>query len=415
MMKSLSLTPTTAAVLAALATVAVVSADSKFPVVKPDVRYTPFSRLDTTTQTIAEEKLGYDELTWNNHGLASIEKRRWTSLTSNERDGADLLGFSQERWDCFINHFVDYAWDELAEIGNTICHTHECHRDKTYIQQHYEQLGWTQAHWEGTTTDVPYTEARWWGQLTGPEQEAANGLCFFETNWDRVDMNPNPSFFPHPMPSFRYTPWHELDSVTHHVAESKLGYTHHTWDHLRTSLVERNTFFNLEPEEREGAMDLGFYMHTWDCFMNHYSAYYWSSFHEDLKVAIETLGWTEDMWAHDSETVPASETTKWAALTPDERAAATRLCFFEESWDDLPVGEFYDYDAGRSAAGAGDAGQVPQDINLDIFEHTGYAGKAPESVGLPAYTVLGRSGSCRTLAPSGVAALVLSVGLLLWV
>ena len=138
----------------------------------------------------------------------------------------------------------------------------ECHRDKAYIQAHYRSLGWTRAHWERTADTVPYTEARWWGQLTGVEQKAANGLCFFETNWDKVDMSPNPGYFPHPMPNFRYKPWSELHHLTHEVARDKLGYTEEKWDNLGTSVVERNTFLNLSPLEREGAMDLGFYMHT---------------------------------------------------------------------------------------------------------------------------------------------------------
>ena len=102
-MKSALTTPASAAaitlrILAGATLLDAVAADT-FPFTKPGFRYTPFQNLDTTTQTIAEEKLGYIELTWNNHGLAPVEKSGWTSLTSNERDGADLLGFSQERWD----------------------------------------------------------------------------------------------------------------------------------------------------------------------------------------------------------------------------------------------------------------------------------------------------------------------------
>ena len=185
-MKSPAPAHTAVAVATVLALVDVVVADPEYPVVKPDLRYVPFAALDETTRTIAKERLGYTSLTWNNHGLAPVEKKRWTSLTSTEREGADLLGFSPERWDCFVNHFEDYTWDELAAVGHDICHTHECHRDKSYIQQHYRQLGWSRDHWEHTAATPPYTEARWWGQLTAAEQKAAKGLCFFEKNWDRV-------------------------------------------------------------------------------------------------------------------------------------------------------------------------------------------------------------------------------------
>ena len=147
-----------------------VSAD-QFPFDKPAFRYTPFQNLDTTVQTIAEEKLGYISLTWNNHGLAPVEKTGWDSLTSNEREGAELLGYTADAWDCFLNHYEDSTWDELADKG---------------AQIYFERLGWTRAHWEYTAPDLPYTEGRWWGQLTDNEKAAANGLCFFEDNWVRM-------------------------------------------------------------------------------------------------------------------------------------------------------------------------------------------------------------------------------------
>ena len=90
-----------------------------------------------------------------------------------------------------------------------------------------------------------------------------------------IDMNPNPTFFPYPMPEFRYKPWSELEVVTQNTANGLLNYTEDTWNELGTLLAERNTFLNLPGEQREGAAELGFYSHTWDCFMNHYEAYYW--------------------------------------------------------------------------------------------------------------------------------------------
>mmetsp|Transcript_36199 Transcript_36199/g.65188 ORF Transcript_36199/g.65188 Transcript_36199/m.65188 type:complete len:398 (+) Transcript_36199:75-1268(+) len=397
-MKSLTPTSTAAIAILASATFDSVSADT-FPYATPTFRFEQFLKLDATSQSLAEERLGYIELTWNNHGLAPIEKKGWSSLSSNERDGANLLGFTEGTWNCFVNHFEDFSWDELAEKG---------------AQEHYEGLGWTQAHWEHTATDVPYTEARWWGQLTDNEKKAANGLCYFEHNWDKVDMNPNPSFFPHPLPSFRYRPWNELNAVTQNVAGGMLNYTEATWNNLRTSVVEKNTFLNLDSDEREGAMDLGFYTHTWDCFMNHYQSYFWSSFQEDLKVAIETLGWNEAMWSDESVTAPDSEMKKWEDLTPEEKAAATRLCYFEEIWNDKPITEWYDYDAGKNTAITTD-GPLPKDINLDIFENTGYVGKPPGSVGAAVYTATDLSSSSIALVSSSVLALVLSMGAFLLV
>ena len=236
---------------------------------------------------------------------------------------------------------------------------------------------------------------------------------FYEDNWDKIDMTPNPSFFPHPMPAFRYTPWAELDLVGQNVASGLMNYTQELWDNLGTNVVEKNTFLNLDSTARKGAMELGFYTHTWDCFMNHYLSYYWSSFHEDLKVAIETLGWTEEMWSDESGTSPTSEGTNWVDLTPEEKAAATRLCYFQESWDGEDLTSFYDYEGGKSDAEVGD-GPVPKDINLDIFDDTGYVGKEPGSVGGGDYTSA-ESENAASFVSSNVFVLVLTIGAYLFV
>eukprot|EP00580_Thalassiosira_gravida_P021066 CAMPEP_0201681288 /NCGR_PEP_ID=MMETSP0494-20130426/51036_1 /ASSEMBLY_ACC=CAM_ASM_000839 /TAXON_ID=420259 /ORGANISM="Thalassiosira gravida, Strain GMp14c1" /LENGTH=403 /DNA_ID=CAMNT_0048165029 /DNA_START=494 /DNA_END=1705 /DNA_ORIENTATION=+ len=400
------LTPTSTAAIAVLASVASSSVSANtFPFPTPTFRYEPFSSLSTTSQNIAEEKLGYVEVTWNNHGLAPIEHTGWVGLSSNERDGASLLGHTQDTWDCFINHYEGYSWDDLAEKG---------------VQTHFIELGWTQAHWEHTADTIVPTDARWWGQLTDNEKRAANGICYFKDNWDKHDMNPNPSFFPHPVPNFRYRPWDELDAVSQNVAANMMNYTEDKWNSLGTSVVEKNTFLNLGSEQRAGAMDLGFYTHTWDCFINHYLAYFWSSFHDDLLVAIETLGWNEAMWSGQVNLVPPSENKIWIDLTPEERAAATRLCYFKEIWDEEPIPRWYDYEAGMNTV-VTTGGPVPQDIDLEIFEITGYAGKAPGDVGTVVYTATGaeveekESSSSYRLVSLSALAFVLPMGAFLFV
>lgn len=387
---------TSAAAIAVLAGAVTVAAEyGSFPYAMPKFRFEPFHRLDSTSRNIAEEKLGYMEITWNNHGLAPIEKKGWSALTTNERDAANVLGFTEGTWDCFINHYEQYSWEDLEEKG---------------VQQAYRGLGWTEAHWNREVEEVPYTESRWWDMLTDNEKKSANALCYYEDNWDKKDMNPNPTFFPHPMPMFRYKPWSELDSVTKNVAAGLMNYTEYTWDTFGEAIVEKNTFLNLDPEPREAALELGFYTHSWDCFMNHYQSYYWSSFHEDLRVAIETLGWTEAMWSDETDMTPESENTLWGDLTPEEKAAATRLCYFREIWDDEPITDWYDYETGKNTAVTGN-GPVPKDIDLDIFQETGYVGKAPGSVGAEVYTVdLNGNSSYRSLVSSSIMVMALSVG-----
>ncbi|KAL7547429.1 hypothetical protein ACHAWF_015926 [Thalassiosira exigua] len=80
---------------------------------KPPLRYRPFDQLNATSQS-ATKKLGYLEVTWNNHGLAPVERERWTAPTSNERNAATYLGFVESTWNCFINHYEGYPGDGLA-------------------------------------------------------------------------------------------------------------------------------------------------------------------------------------------------------------------------------------------------------------------------------------------------------------
>ncbi|KAL9180762.1 hypothetical protein ACHAXT_011215 [Thalassiosira profunda] len=396
-MKALSPSATAAVALLAGAAAGVASADV-FPYAKPGFRFSPFEQLSTTSQMIAEEELGYNAITWNNHALAPIEQTRFAGLTSNERDAAIQLGFTEGTWDCFINHYENFGWDELADKG---------------VQEHFRELGWSQAHWDGTADDVPYTEARWWGMLTDNEKRAANAICYFEDNWNGYDMNPNKSFFPHQVPEFRFKPWSELDGVTQNVAKGMLNYTQELWDNLGSHTPERNTFLNLDADEREGAMELGFYTHSWDCFMNHYLSYYWSSFHDDLKVAIETLGWTEEMWSdNDTYGVPETENKIWIDLTPEEKAAATRMCYFKETWDEESIPDFFDYDRGVNTAVATD-GPVPEDIKLEIFDKTGYAGKSTDEIG-GLVVRADPSSSYRAVVSSAALGLAVSVGALLF-
>lgn len=156
-MKSLHV-PSKAAIAILAASISVQTASASFPVPPPEARYKPFQKLDSTAQNIAIEKLGYTAETWNNHGLAPIEKKGWSSLTSNERTAAAELGFTQNSWDCFINHYEQDTWEELEARG---------------VQEHYRQLGWTEAHWTHVAEDVPYTESRWWDMLTSNEKDVS--------------------------------------------------------------------------------------------------------------------------------------------------------------------------------------------------------------------------------------------------
>ena len=377
-------------VIAAVA-IGALAFEDEFPINKPDFRYQQFTKLDRAQQIAATDKLDYTAITWNALGLADVERKGWDYLTTDQQIGATQLGFTKESWDCFIDHYSSAYWAELVANNKA---------------SQYMRLGWSQDSWEGDA-DHPASEGKWWDQLSDDEKKAANALCYFKMNWNMVDMNPNNSYFPYVFPAFRYKPWNELSLSQQNTAMGMMNYTEALWNDLGTHVAEKNTFLNLDSTTREGAMELGFYTHNWDCFMNHYQAYYWSSFHADLKVAIETLGWTEENWTNDYQAPPISETKYWSELSPEEKAAATRLCYFEETWDTnlYPTLESFDI----SSAVTPD-GPMPKDINLNIYETTDYAGRKPGDVAAGKYL----NASYRTAVSSAVLGLMVLAGAFLF-
>jgi len=309
------------------------------------------------TQETAANNLHYTPITWNvvGGGFAPIETKGWTDLTPTERAGATQLGYYENVWDCFVDHYKSWTWDRLRT-------------DNAFAHENAKELGWTRTSWDGSGT--PESDNKWWGDLTDAEQSAANALCYFEENWNQIDMNPNPSFFPHPLPEFRYIPWSELSVPARRTARDSLDYTQNSWNLAESNPLETSAaFYDLNLRQQEGANALGFYPHTWDCHVNHFNAYYWMGLHDDLKLAVETLGWIEDSWDHPTSQAPVSEIKDWSELSSKERAAATMLCYFHEVWDDVPITEWYDYETGVNTAVSPD-GPMPEDIDMSIFQNS---------------------------------------------
>jgi len=323
-----------------------------FPYPLPAIRFQPFYQLDESSQTIVTSQLGYTPVTWDSHGFDPIEESSWSELDSDEQDGARQLGFDTYTWDCFIDHYRSFSWDQLEEIN---------------VRDSMQVLGWTRDLW-GSGLSNPTYEDNWWYQLSYDEQLAANAICYYEKNWNPIDMNYNPSYFPYAVPEFRYMPWDQLPSATRQIARYMMNYDEIGWNSLiyRAVAFERRAFWNMDRDERDGARFLGFYPSQWDCFMSHYDTYEWTSLPENAKLAYETLGWDENSW-DDGDCDPISEDTDWNDLTPTERGAVTMVCYFEEIWDEEPVTQWYDYLVGANTAVSADQ-VIPNCINMAKFE-----------------------------------------------
>jgi len=338
----------------------IVASPDQFPYPLPSFRYQEWSALDETSQEIAAEKLRYTPISWNvgGGGANPIEKKEWDELYYVEQLGAVQLGFNKNTWDCFMDHYRSLTWDQLRAA-------------RPAVYQSYWTLGWTRAQWDGDAA-YPTSDDKWWAELTDRERTAANALCYFEANWDGVDMNPNPSFFPYPLPEAlvraRYLPFGRLSPQDQRAARTVMGYTAASWNLLHTSPIERNTvFYDLSREQREWASDRGLYSHTWNCHMHHFNSFSWGGFHGRFRVAVETLGWSAGSWESEPDhAIPASEGKDWSELSPRERAAATMLCYFAEAWDGVPVTEWFDADGGANTA-VSPGGALPAGIDMSLF------------------------------------------------
>lgn len=59
-----------------------------------------------TPQQLAEA-LGYNQTTWETPGSAGIEKIAYEDLGPFLQVQANALGFTEDNWDCYVNHFND--------------------------------------------------------------------------------------------------------------------------------------------------------------------------------------------------------------------------------------------------------------------------------------------------------------------
>jgi hypothetical protein len=140
---------------------------------QPEFRYVAFDDIGAAKRYEADTGLGYTEDTWNLPGTADVEKLSFGSLTADNQAAAVALGFSEVVWDCYVNHYDDYSWDELATEG---------------VQQYYITLGWTDDAWT-TDSSTPASDEEFFGDLTSDQTAAAEELCYNELLWNGESLS----------------------------------------------------------------------------------------------------------------------------------------------------------------------------------------------------------------------------------
>ena len=181
-------------------------------------------------------------------------------------------------------------------------------------------------------------------------------------------------------PEFRWIVYEELtEEQMIHVTD--LEYTNTTWNILNTNPIEKLAFVDLPSDQQEAATQLGFVEGTWDCDQNHYGGYYWSSLETyNLDTYWIALGWNQSSWeglligkdddGDDAYYYPATNEMYWTNLTQAQQDAAWELCYFQESWDMIPMSDWYSdeeynyYDASTADGNLTDTNSSTAEGNL---------------------------------------------------
>ena len=80
----------------------------------PGFRFTEWSSLSPDMQTLAMNG-GYTSETWNSLGSGGLEGNSWDELSGPAQQAFRQMGFREETWDCYVNHYNGYSWNELVQ------------------------------------------------------------------------------------------------------------------------------------------------------------------------------------------------------------------------------------------------------------------------------------------------------------
>eukprot|EP00978_Attheya_sp_CCMP212_P024994 scaffold79552_cov46-Attheya_sp.AAC.1 len=124
----------------------------------------------------AWEAIGFTKAktSWSQQGrdYDAIESKSWFSLNNESsffQGNATIVGFTSETWDCHINHYDDYDWEELVAYD---------------LNAYFEIIGYTQDSWEGVNATDLDVDNKYWGEIETEVQGALVAICWTEDLWD---------------------------------------------------------------------------------------------------------------------------------------------------------------------------------------------------------------------------------------
>lgn len=208
------------------------------PILYPYFRFQPWSYLTPQEKALATI-VGWEDSTWDTPVSADVTDSAFDDLPEEARQAAMELGFYQEQYDCWINHYFGYSWEELVDYD---------------MATYFETLGFTQDLFE--TQGRPESYDLDWRDLSDDQKAAADELCFTEDIWNQIQVIL--WYDEQPVPHFRYKPWSHL-RYSQQLLAAKANYTRESWNVPGTNPVERLVFKDLTREQQDALQALGFY------------------------------------------------------------------------------------------------------------------------------------------------------------
>lgn len=237
----------------------------------PSERYLPWDKITSAISggvgegkkkggsfLLALSELEYTENNWNKFTNKN-EEIDWETLrleSASKAYSGYVMGYKYWRqWDCCLNHFSAYDWDELIEVelDDDDDDEEEGNRKKDnsvipYVQLAYSILGYDELNWdpqeytnnEGVIIRRPESEDKYWRQLRSFEQAAGTYLCYHEDLWDGRALpfwSKYPTYNQSPpkkealiCPLIRNSSWQELSEYHIGLLENVMGYSEQTWN-----------------------------------------------------------------------------------------------------------------------------------------------------------------------------------------
>jgi hypothetical protein len=116
----------------------------------PNFRYLQHRFLDPEDKLLADA-FGYTQSTWDFPGTDIIEVIAFSALGLGQSDAVQL-GYTEDVWDCYINHYRFFEWSELEGLG---------------VHDYLVAIGWTEDNWgSSSAVDAPAIFNDNWEDLT---------------------------------------------------------------------------------------------------------------------------------------------------------------------------------------------------------------------------------------------------------